>query len=83
MYVDEDQKGLAEELKGKGAIRTESVEAAFRNVPRHLFVPEVPVEEAYRDEIIPIGASGGTLTSSASQPAIVAVMLEQLRLQLT
>lgn len=80
MYVDDYQNGLTDELKSKGAIRTEPVEVAFRSVPRHLFVPEVPLEEAYRDEVIPIGASDGALTSSASQPAIVAVMLEQLGL---
>lgn len=81
MYVDDYQNGLVEDLKSKGAIRTEPVEAAFREVPRHLFVPDAPLEEAYRDEVIPIGASESTLTSSASQPAIVAVMLEQLRLE--
>lgn len=77
---------LAEKLEGRGYIRSPAVSAAFRNVPRHLFVPEVSVEQAYQDEVVPLQGSqkSGTSSSgasSASQPAIVATMLEQLDLE--
>jgi protein-L-isoaspartate(D-aspartate) O-methyltransferase len=54
------------------------VEAVLRRVPRHPFVPHVSVEAAYRDEAIPTKLLDGRAVSSASQPAIVAAMLEQL-----
>jgi protein-L-isoaspartate(D-aspartate) O-methyltransferase len=57
------------------------VEAAFRAVPRHLFVPDVPVEEAYRDQWIVTKRVGGEAVSSSSSPEIMAVMLEQLALE--
>lgn len=69
---------MTEELVRKGYVRTASVEAAFRAVPRHLFVPEVAPGRAYYDEVVPIETPGGAAASSASQPAIVAQMLEQL-----
>ena len=47
-------------------------------MPRHLFVPEVSLERAYRNEAIPTKLLDGRPVSSASQPSIVAVMLEQL-----
>lgn len=78
--ADEKRNALTDELKLKGAIRTAPVEVAFRAVPRHLFVPEVDPERAYRDEMIPIEVPCGEAASSASQPAIVAQMLEQLEL---
>jgi protein-L-isoaspartate(D-aspartate) O-methyltransferase len=66
----------------QGFIHTRPVEAAFRTVPRHLFVPEVPLEEAYSDHAISTKASEtGAALSSSSQPAIMATMLEQLDLQ--
>jgi len=69
---------LVDALVSARAITSPRVEAAFRAVPRHLFVPHVPVEAAYRDEAIPTKLLDGRPVSSASQPAIVAVMLEQL-----
>lgn len=47
--------------------------AAFRKVPRHLFVPEQYRDEAYEDRPLPIG-EGQTI----SQPYIVAFMTEAL-----
>ena len=84
MSANDGRNVLADELKREGFIRTESVESAFRTVPRHLFVPEVDPDQAYQDEVIPIESAGGgadsAVASSASQPAIVATMLEQLEL---
>lgn len=73
--------GLVDHLHGSGAIRTPRVKAAFRAVPRHVFVPDVPASRAYRDEalVTKYGADGRPVSSS-SQPAIMAIMLEQLGL---
>ncbi len=49
---------------------------AFRKIPRHLFVPENIRASAYDDCALPIG-EGQTI----SQPYMVAVMTEQLKLQ--
>lgn len=55
------------------------VEDAMRTVPRHLFLPGIPVEEAYvEDVVVTHRDSDGTVISSASMPSIVAEMLEQL-----
>ena len=58
-------------------IRDKNVLEAMRNVPRHLFVPEAYREEAYTDGPLPIG-HGQTI----SQPYIVAIMTELLKLDL-
>jgi len=52
-----------------------AVLAAVTEVPRHLFVPERYRDEAYEDRPLPIG-QGQTI----SQPYIVAVMTQALRL---
>ena len=58
------------------------VEAAFRKVPRHLFLPEVPLEKAYQDRAIMVKQNeAGQWTSSSSQPLMMAIMLEQLDLR--
>ncbi|TDD04700.1 methyltransferase, FxLD system [Nonomuraea deserti] len=57
----------------------EPVAAALRAVPRHLFVPGVDPEDAYRDEpIVTKRDAEGRPISSSSQPAIMATMLDQL-----
>jgi protein-L-isoaspartate(D-aspartate) O-methyltransferase len=51
----------------------------MRAVPRHLFLPAATVAQAYADEaVVTRTGPDGQPTSSASQPAIVAIMLEQL-----
>jgi protein-L-isoaspartate(D-aspartate) O-methyltransferase len=70
---------LVDELREGGRLSDPAVEAAFRTVPRHLFLPGLAASEAYQDEafVIKTGADGMPLSSS-SQPAIMAIMLEQL-----
>jgi protein-L-isoaspartate(D-aspartate) O-methyltransferase len=52
---------------------------AMRAVPRDRFVPEATVEEAYADRaVITKQAAGGAPLSCASEPRIVAMMLDQL-----
>lgn len=72
---------LADELKRLGFIRTPLVESAFRNVPRHLFLPGVPLEEVYQNQAIITKRIAGKPVSSSSEPAMMAIMLEQLGLQ--
>ena len=73
---------LVDELKHHGYIRTSRVEAAFRAVPRHVFVPDASLDAAYADQYILTKFNHhGVAISSLSQPAIVAVMLEQLGLE--
>ena len=79
--ADAARAALAERLRvSTGA--SPAVVAAFGEVPRHLFLPELPAEQAYQDEafVVKSDASGLPLSSS-SQPAIMAIMLEQLGLQ--
>jgi protein-L-isoaspartate(D-aspartate) O-methyltransferase len=73
------RREMAAALRAGGEIRTPAVSAAFAAVPRHLFVPEVSTALAYADVVVPtkFDRAGGAI-SALSQPAIVAVMLEQL-----
>ena len=70
---------LVDELREGGRLSDPAIEAAFRSVPRHLFLPGLTASEAYQDEafVIKTDADGMPLSSS-SQPAIMAIMLEQL-----
>jgi protein-L-isoaspartate(D-aspartate) O-methyltransferase len=70
---------LTDYIASWGIFRTPQVEAAFRTVPRHLFLPDVDLEVAYgRKPVVTRRAADGTSTSSASSPKLVATMLEQL-----
>lgn len=75
------QGALVEHLKRSGAICSPNIEAAFRAVPRHLFLPTLAVERVYEDEAITTKHQDGVPISSSSQPAIMAIMLEQLALE--
>ncbi|MEU9742212.1 methyltransferase, FxLD system [Micromonospora chersina] len=73
---------LTDRLRAEDIIRTPRVEAAMRQTPRHLFLPGVPLENAYADGPVYTKTDGrGTSISAASQPRIVAMMLEQLDAQ--
>ncbi len=77
---DEARTRLVDGLRASGRLTSAPIEAAFRAVPRHVFLPELdPVSQAYQDEAFVIKTDGGGLpVSSSSQPAIMAIMLEQL-----
>jgi protein-L-isoaspartate(D-aspartate) O-methyltransferase len=66
---------IASPRDGRPAVRDPAVLAAMRNVPRHEFVRPQDVVRAYADGPLPIG-HGQTI----SQPYIVALMTEALRL---
>lgn len=73
---------LVDGLELAGHVSSQRVAAALRAVPRHVFVPGIEPERAYRDEAIPTKYDeSGRPISSSSQPAIMARMLEQLDLQ--
>ncbi len=73
---------MVDRLRGHGLVHSASVEMAMRAVPRHLFVPGVPVEDAYADEaIVTHRDAEGVAVSSASAPGVVAGMLDQLDVQ--
>jgi protein-L-isoaspartate(D-aspartate) O-methyltransferase len=72
---------LVDCLKAGGSLRAAAVEAAFRSVPRHVFLPDVAIENVYTDRAFPTKHADGRPISSSSQPAIMAIMLEQLGLQ--
>jgi len=75
MSPDEERVRMVDvQLQARGMTDTR-VLAAFRKVPRHLFVPVEYRQEAYADHPLPIG--GG---QTISQPYIVALMVSQLRL---
>jgi protein-L-isoaspartate(D-aspartate) O-methyltransferase len=70
---------LVERLKASRAITSPVIERAFRIVPRHLFVPPAEADSAYLDHplVVKCGADGRPV-STASQPTMMAHMLEQL-----
>ena len=75
--------GLREQLlvtvREHGGAVDALVADALRTVPRHIFLPDLPPDAAYRDEAIVIKwDDDGTPTSSSSQPTIMAIMLDQL-----
>jgi protein-L-isoaspartate(D-aspartate) O-methyltransferase len=72
---------LVDELRASGRLSSRSVEAAFRVVPRHVFLPGMAASQAYQDEAFVIKTGeNGLPVSSSSQPAIMAIMLEQLEI---
>lgn len=69
------EKMVKIQIEGRG-IENPEVLAAMRKVERHLFVPERLIPQSYNDNPLPIG-EGQTI----SQPFIVALMTEALRLK--
>ncbi len=73
---------LADRLTGTGGTMSPAIREAFRAVPRHLFLPGMPPESAYADQAFVIKYDkDGMPVSSSSQPAMMAIMLEQLGLR--
>jgi protein-L-isoaspartate(D-aspartate) O-methyltransferase len=78
------RRRLVAELEARGCISSPAVRDAFLSVPREQFVADFAAREnvaaVYRDSpiVTKTGAAGEALSSS-SQPAIMALMLERLR----
>ena len=72
---------LATRVVAANRIGSERVAAALHDVPRHLFLPGQRPEAAYRDDAsVTKRDESGQPISSSSQPAIMAIMLDQLDL---
>ena len=72
---------LADQLRAAGRAEG-AVEAAFRKVPRHAFLPEMEPVSAYQDRAVVIKSdSDGLPVSASTQPAMMAIMLGQLGLE--
>ena len=73
---------LTDRLCVQNVVRTPGIRAAFLLVPREEFVPGVSLEQVYADNAVYTKAdAAGISISAASQPRIVAMMLEQLNAQ--
>lgn len=73
---------LLDNLRQSGILNAPGVEAAFAATPRHLFLPDLPLEQVYTDRPITLKYdTAGNATSSSSQPTMMALMLNQVQLQ--
>jgi protein-L-isoaspartate(D-aspartate) O-methyltransferase len=81
MDAERARTRMVDALREGGRVRSAAVEEAFRAVPRHLFLPGLAAAEAYADEAVAVQFADGVATSSASQPSMMAIMLEQLDLR--
>lgn len=73
---------MVDRIQAAGLASTLAVEEAMRSVPRHAFVPEASIEDAYADiAVITKSSSDGSALSCASVPTIVAMMLDQLQVE--
>ncbi len=55
-----------------------AIHDAFARVPRHHFLPGLPLDAVYADDAVVTHDEGGVPTSSSSQPSLMARMLAQL-----
>ena len=74
-YERQREEMVQQQIAARG-ITDAKVLAAFRNVPRHLFVSEALRDQAYGDYPLPIGEQ-----QTISQPYIVAEMTQALELK--
>jgi len=73
-YEKQRKKMVDAQIRSRG-IRDERVLRAMEKIPRHLFVDEGLIDQAYNDNPLPIGEK-----QTISQPYIVALMSEALEL---
>jgi protein-L-isoaspartate(D-aspartate) O-methyltransferase len=84
--LETQARGLREQMLERvlaaGYARSSTVEAVMRSMPRHRFVPDASLEDAYAEiAVITKRAADGAALSCASAPLIVAMMLDQLDAQ--
>lgn len=73
-YQRQREAMVKNQIEARG-VSDPKVLAAMRRVPRHLFVSEALMDQAYNDHPLPIGEQ-----QTISQPYIVAMMTEALQL---
>ena len=79
MSHDRDlREHLVSTLRRAGALHDTNVAHALLAVPRHRFIPDVPLETAYEDRALAFKEREGIVISSISQPGMIAQMLELL-----
>lgn len=72
---------LVEAMRGHGNAPDARVLDAFLAIPRAAFLPGVPLDRVYQDEAIVIcRETSGSVVSTSSQPGMMALMIDQLRL---
>src|SRR5690606_40047772 len=74
------REALVRQIRAAGGAQREPVHRALRAVPRHVFLPEVSLEEAYAagTPVVTKRDPDGRPLSSASAPGIVSAMRDQL-----
>ncbi|GLW02569.1 MULTISPECIES: methyltransferase, FxLD system [Streptomyces] len=76
------RNALVDQIRQEGHATNPAAEAALRTVPRHLFVPDASLQAAYANQPVHVKYdTDGMSISCASQPAVVALMLDQLDAQ--
>ncbi len=70
---------LVETLERHGVLRDAAVKSAVLSVPRHRFIPDVRLEDAYDDRALATMERDGFVISSISQPAMIVQMLQLLQ----
>lgn len=70
---------MVDRLVRRGTLRTPAIEETFRQVPRHVFLPGVPIEQIYRGRHVTTKEEQGARLSSSTGPWLMAGMLEQLQ----
>ena len=73
-YAKQRKKMVDSQIRSRG-VRDERVLRAMEKIPRHLFIDEGLIDQAYNDNPLPIGEK-----QTISQPYIVALMTEALEL---
>lgn len=79
--MDRDQnlrEQLAQTLEQTRILHDRRVASAVRTVPRHRFLPQLSLEDAYADRAVAVKESEGVILSSISQPGMIVQMLELL-----
>lgn len=74
-------RALLDRLEQEGMLGDRAIATAFDEVPRHHFLPGHPLEQIYADQAVAIKREGEEWLSSSSQPAMMAIMLNQLGLR--
>jgi protein-L-isoaspartate(D-aspartate) O-methyltransferase len=75
------RNALADGIKSRGLIKDVAIEAAFRAVQRHVFLPQFPVASVYEDQGFITKTGDGTALSSSTGPGAMAYMLQHLDLR--
>lgn len=75
-------QSLVDLLRQRGKLSDQRVEDALLAIPRHLFLPDAPLEQVYADESVAVRTDlRGDATCSDTMPSMVAHLLQQLSLK--